>query len=429
MRTKNMSIRNKNILKGAGIVLGIAGIALGLSFIYLGAQASESTDVTQAPQAMPVETVTVDLEKTKIWKEFSGRLTAVDYVELRPQVSGRVTEIRFQDGQNVNQGDILYVIDPRPYQAAYDQAKAELEAAKTKSVLAEKEYQRAKSLIGSDAISKKVLDERSNERLIAASQVQSLIARVERAQVDLDYAFVKAPVSGRVGRAEVTLGNLVQTAPNAPVLTTIVSNNGVYADFEVDEQTYLKYVHEKANIQQGESKIPVQISLLNDNKSYNGHIESFDNRINPESGTIRARAFFKNEDSSLLPGMTISVKMGSAGEEERILISERAIGTDQDRKFVYIVTPENKAAYREVKLGESIEGKRVITAGLQKGDQVIVEGTMRVHPEMSVAPMETKQTSVINQAENESAKGPSDDLGDPPQEKAQEIVPLNGEKK
>jgi multidrug efflux system membrane fusion protein len=218
---------------------------------------------------------------------------------------------------------------------------------------------------------------------------------------------VKAPISGRVGRAEIKVGNLVGAGPSAPLLTSIVSTDGVYADFEVDEQTYLKYIRGTARDLAEESMVPVKLSLGGDTKEYRGTIQSFDNRIDSTSGTIRARALFDNEDGALLPGMFASIKMGSPSEQTKIMIDERAIGTDQNRKFVYVVNDQNMVEYRAVDIGESIEGMRVINSGLNDGDKVITDGIIKIRPGMPVTPQVAE-----NQTE---AASPLDE--DPPEAK------------
>lgn len=354
------------------------------------AVASEGSTPT-APQAMAVEITQITPQNIQIWKNFSGHVVAVNHAEIRPQVSGRITEIRFEDGQNVEKDDILIVIDPRPYQAAFNQATAALNVAMTQASLAEKEYKRAKKLIKSEAISQGLFDERANKRSAAVANVAGAKAAVESAQINLDYAYVKAPISGKVSRAEITKGNLIQTGASAPLLTSIVNNERVYVDFEVDERTYLGSIKSKAS-EKG-TKTPVRLVLLDGELEYNGVVDSFDNRINPSSGTIRARAIFENEDKFLLPGMSVSILLGDANNQKKILVSERAIGTDQDRKFVYTVNGDSTAKYREVKIGDSINGQRVILSGLKEGEKIITSGLVRIRPGMLVTPQDSKKTA------------------------------------
>jgi multidrug efflux system membrane fusion protein len=354
------------------------------------------------PPAVTVETVTETNET--VWSEYSGRLDAVDYVELKPQVSGTIKEIRFEDGQLVKKGDILYVIDPAPYEAAAASAQADLAAAQSRSDLAQKELERAQGLMASNAVSKALLDQRENESKVAKNAAAAAQARLKQAKIDLDYAYVKAPISGRVGRAEITKGNLVQSGPNAPLLTTIVANDEIYADFDVDEETYLHNAR-NGGIDQGveaERTIPVKLTVKGASEVvYNGTIDSFDNHLNVATGTIRARALFKNEDGALLPGMFVTVKLGSLGDEKKILISERAIGTDQDRQFVYVVGDGNKVEYREVKLGASASGRRLVLEGLQPGEKIITDGTTFVRPDIVVAPKEETPPPAAEQSATE----------------------------
>lgn len=369
-------------------VMAAAGVTLSIGHADPGAAAPQG-----APPPMPVTIAVMEQKPMRLWHSYSGRLVAIDYVELRPQVEGRIQEVRFEDGALVKQGDILFVIDPRPYQAAATEAAAALSAAKSQYDLALKEQKRAEDLIKTEAISQRVLDERHSTAKVAKNTLDAAQAQVERAQLNLDHAYLKAPVSGRVSRAEITVGNLVQPGQGAPVLTTIVSDEGIYADFEVDEQTYLKSIRQNKTAGSVEdAKIPVQMSL-NDGSTYDGYVQSFDNRINTSTGTIRARAVFDNNDGALLPGMFATVKLGSASEQEAMLLTEQAIGTDQDRKFVYIVGEGDKVTYREVKLGASVEGKRIITSGLNPGDRVITDGTMKIMPDMVVAPKTPETTT------------------------------------
>jgi len=345
-----------------------------------------------------VEVTVIKEQSMRIWRKFSGRLTAVDFVEIRPQASGLITDVRFKDGQFVNKGDILYIIDSRPYKAAVMAAKADLVTALNRKNLAEKEYRRAKDLLKTKMISQRIYDERDNARLVAESIVNSAKAQLSQAKINLGYAYVKAPVSGRVGRTEITTGNLVSAGSNSPLLTSIVSNAKIYADFEVDEQTYIKYMQGDSFSKSSVHKTPVELRLQRDETVYKGEIYAFDNRIDSTSGTIRARAIFDNPQGKLLPGMYARMRLGNPSKENIILLSERAIGTDQNRKFVYVVNSENETIYREVKLSESISGNRVVHFGLRPGEKVIVRGLIRIRPGMIVEPRIVKDTSDTDQS-------------------------------
>lgn len=385
-----MTKQNK-VIFGAAALFVLAG--LGAIFVLSGAAERAAAQMPGGDQGpMPVSITVIEPKPVRIWREFPGRLSAVDYAEIRPQVSGRIQEIRFQDGQMVEAGDVLFVIDPRPYETALDQAKALLEGARSHYALAEKELQRAEELIKTNAISKRIYDERANGKRLASAEIEGAKAQVEKAKIDLDYAYVKAPISGKTGRAEMTVGNLVQAGPSAPLLTSIVSNEGIYADFEVDEQTYLAHIWAGQQSAMGPmqpEKIPVEIILRGDgDQVLEGFIHSFDNRIDPSSGTIRARALFENKDGALLPGMFAKIRLGGASEDEQIVLTEKAISTDQNRKFVYVVGDDNMVAYREVQLGENTGGNRVILSGLNAGDRVIDDGIIKIRPGMPVKPME-----------------------------------------
>ncbi len=389
-----------NTLTKAVFVL-IAAAALGGGYYYYqsdsaGAIAAETP--AGQPQAMPVVVEVVETKSIQIWTDYSARLEAVEYAEIRPQVSGKITEIKFEDGQEVELGDELYTIDPKPYEAAVSQAEAELKVAKNEFSLAQKESKRAEELIKTNAISKRIFDERKSKSNVAWARIKAAEARLDRTKIDTEYAHVTAPISGRVSRAEIKVGNLVQAGPNAPLLTTIVSTAAIYADFDVDEQTYLRYIRSNAKDRASENTVPVKLILGGDDVEYDGFIYSFDNQINPSTGTIRARALFENKDGALLPGMFASVKMGLPEKQDNILLTERAIGTDQDRKFVYVVNDQNMVEYRQVKIGESTGGERIVISGLSEGDQVITEGIIRIRPGMPVMPQSAAEAEAAASA-------------------------------
>jgi membrane fusion protein, multidrug efflux system len=340
-----------------------------------------------APAAAPVSVETLKSQTVRPFAQFSGRINAVDYAEIRPQVAGRITEIRFKDGQEVKAGDILFVIDPRPYQAAAAKAAADLASATNNARLTRIERERGERLIKAQALAQESYDQRVTADDVAQAAVKSAQAALASTQVDVDHAFIKAPISGRISRAEITVGNLVGSSAVAPqLLTSIVSDDGVYADFEVDEQTYLNILRQRgANKAQ---PIPVDLTVQGDSqaKIYHGAIESFDNHINSGSGTVRARARFANEDGSLVPGMFVSVRMGSGVLPNTLLVPETAIGNDQSKRFVYVVGAGDKAEYREVGLGTTMDGERVVTSGLKAGDRVILDGLQKLAPGAAVAP-------------------------------------------
>lgn len=373
---------------------------------------------------MPVPVVTIEQKPLQLWKEFSGRLTAVDYVEIRPQVSGIIEKIHFQDGQIVNKGDVLFSIDPRPYEAAVAQARAEVASASEDSKYAAKELERAEELLKTGAISKQGYDERVNSQKVNKNGISAANARLKAAQVDLDHATISSPISGRISRPEITEGNLV-SASSAPLLTTVVSEESIYGDFEVDEQTYMSFVRTGAGrTVEGEKEIPVRLILKSDTgaKPYSGIIKSFDNKINASSGTIRARAVFANEDGALLPGMFAKVQIGSSSHESTITVPIKAILTDQSRKFVY-VSDNNAATYREVKLGDTVGNtEQIVLSGLKPGDKVIVDGLMKIRPGAKIdpkTPQEMEQMKAAMAAQAQQGGAPAEAAKEEPK-KAEE---------
>jgi len=367
--------------------LVVIGAVAGGAYYYNTKPAAGPGAAAAAPARppTPVSVITLNEQNVRLWSEFSGRMAAVDYAEIRPEVTGRITEVRFQDGQEVKAGDILFVIDPRPYAAVVEHDQAALESAKSQLVRANQDEERGKALIASHAIAQSDLDTWNNNVRTAQANVDAADAQLKQAQVDLEHAYVTAPISGRVSRAEITLGNVVQAGLNAPLLTSIVSRDGIYADFEVDEQTYLDSIRAAAIGNAQEQKIPVDLVAGNDTTHvYHGYMQSFDNRIDAASGTIRARAKFANEDGSLVPGMFVSVRLAASADRRVLLVPDRAIGFDQSKKFVYVVDAGNKVSYRPVDLGKSVGELRVVEGGLKPGDRIIVDGTQFVHPNDTV---------------------------------------------
>jgi multidrug efflux system membrane fusion protein len=374
-------LRRRAFLGPAAAVL-VGGAALLTWHVHAGAQ-----QVPAAIVAVPVTVSAVEAKPVRIWSEFSGRMTAVDSADIRPEVNGRITEIRFKDGQQVRAGDVLFVIDPRPYEAAVAKAAADLATANANVRFAHTDLARANALIATQAVSRSYYDQRVNAAGVADASIQSAQAALAQARIDVDHAFVKAPISGRVGRAELTVGNVVQSGPNAPLLTSIVSNDGIYADFNVDEQTYLQTVRSAATNSTQEQNIPVELSAQGDSDHvYKGTIESFDNKIDTGTGTIRARARFANADGALVPGMFVSVRLAGARDRNVILVPEDAVGNDQSKRFVFVVGKDDKADFREVALGDAVDGERVVLSGLRNGDRIVVSGLQKIQPGMLVDP-------------------------------------------
>ena len=402
------------LLKIIVVVAVLALIGFGVAHFAMShdASAAATAAAANAPHpAVPVVVQTMAEKNVRLWTEFSGRLSAIDYAEIRPEVGGRIMEIRFKDGQAVRAGDILFVIDPRPYEDAVARAQADVASAQSKVLLAKADQERYASLIQSHAIAQSDLDRVNDTQRVAGANAQQADAALKTAQLDLEHAYVTAPISGRVSRAEITVGNLVQTGPNAPLLTSIVSQDGIYADFEVDEQTYMQSVRSSAHDNAQEGRINVQLVVQGDKAHvYHGFIQSFDNHLDTASGTIRARARFENSDGALVPGMFVSVDLASAEDRQALLVPERAISFDQSKKFVYVVDSASKAAYREVELGKQLRNERVVENGLQVGDRVIVDGVQRVQPGVSVDPTEAPADAPVA----EGAGGPVANNGNIP---------------
>jgi multidrug efflux system membrane fusion protein len=337
------------------------------------------------PPATPVSVATVTESDVAIWDEFSGRLEAIERVDIRSRVAGALQSAHFREGAMVKQGDLLITIDPAPYAAEVDRAEAQVVAAQARVTYTKSEQERARRLWEDSAIAQRELDERVNAQREAAANLRGAQAALQSARLNLGYTRVRAPVAGRVGRLEVTVGNLVASGPGAAVLTTLVSVSPIYASFEADEQVVSRALRSEL------SRIPVQMgTAATADTPYKGQLQLVDNQVDAKSGTVRLRAVFDNKDGTLLPGQFARVRMGQSNSSAALLISERAIGTDQSKKFVMVVGEDNKAQYREVTLGASANGLRIVTAGLQPGERIVVNGLQRVRPGSLVAPQQVE---------------------------------------
>lgn len=390
-------------------------------FYYYHEHSAPGKDAAGAPpdmmhMVMAVSVAEVIEREVQQWHEYSGRLTAVDYVEIRSRVSGPIETMNFKDGAIVQKGDLLFTIDPRPYAAEVARTTAAVSSAQASLHLNETQFKRAQSLIKDKAIAQGDYDTRKNQFEAAEAQVQSAQASLDTAKLNLDYTQIKSPITGRVSRAEITVGNLVQSSPNSPLLTTVVSQNPIYADFDIDEATYMKIAPETAG---DVSKVAVTLGLTDDGKPHQGVMQSFDNKLNPQSGTLRARAVFNNDDGTLVPGLFARIRLGSAEMTKAILITDRAIGTDQSKKFVYVVGADNKVEYREVKPGDMSGNLRIVTDGLKPGEKIIVDGLQRAHPGAEVKPdvVGMEDTGAAPAAEGPPAK---DSSGETPKEPSKE---------
>jgi len=368
----------------------VAFLAAGFGTYYID-QAEADEAPASAPPAPSVEVTVLEPQQIRSWVNFSGRLAAVERANIRPLVSGTIQKVLFKEGQVVNQGDPLFLIDPRPHQADVKRAEAQLATAHSRAKLAADELARAQRLVDSKLISQSIFDTAVNEHQVAQSAVLEAESALSQARLNLEYAHISAPISGRVGRAELTVGNIVEAGANAPVLTTIVADDKLYAEFNVNEQSYIESVRSTEHLQQ----MPVELTLAQDTSvTYRGHIHSFDNHLDTSSGTIRARALFDNTDGALAPGMYANVRMGSAKIHASLLIPERAIGTNQSRKFVYVVDADNTVQYREVVLGDSYQGHRVLISGVNAGERIAVNSLTHIRPSVVVNPV---AVSTLNQ--------------------------------
>jgi multidrug efflux system membrane fusion protein len=335
-----------------------------------------------AEQAVAVTVAVVEPRRTSLWDEFSGRLEAVNRVELRPRVAGAIQSTGFAEGELVKAGDVLVKIDPALYQAEVEKAQAQLEATKARVVFTNGEFERGQQLIGNHVVTQRDLDQRDNANREAIANVKAAEATLQTARLNLDYTEVRAPVDGRVGRIEVTVGNLVSAGTSSPVLTSLVSINPIYASFDADEDVVLRALQSVADPSGKRGKldqIPAEMTMA-DGSTGKGHIQLIDNQVNGQSGTIRVRAVFANDDGRLIPGQFARLRMGQPQQQTLVMVDERAIGTDQDKKFVMVVGADNRAAYRSVTLGGAVEGLRVVTSGLNSGDRIVVNGLQRVRP-------------------------------------------------
>jgi membrane fusion protein, multidrug efflux system len=344
-----------------------------------------------APPPPPVTVANPTKKVTTDWDEFTGRFDAIEQVQIRARVTGFVTKVAFTDGAVVKAGDLLYEIDPRQYQAAAEQAQGQLDDAKAKVVLAEKELERATTLIKTQAISENIVDQRS--QAIAAAQAATLQAEgaLKQAQLNVEYTKVVAPIAGRVSRHLVTVGNLVQGSESgATLLTSIVSLSPIYVYFDTDEATYVrnsKLWFEGKRPSSRDTPNPVQITLVGETKpSHDGKMDFLDNRLDVGTGTLRGRAIVDNKDLSILPGQFARVRVIASGEYEALLIPDAAVANDQSRKIVMVVKADDTVEARPVTLGPLDGGLRVIREGLKPDDRVIVDGIQRARVGAKVAP-------------------------------------------
>ncbi|HHT7548260.1 TPA: efflux RND transporter periplasmic adaptor subunit [Raoultella planticola] len=356
--------------------LGSAVIAMLL------ASCDNSAAQNAAPQAPAVSVADVVVKSISQWDSFNGRIEAVESVQLRPRVSGYIEKVNYTDGQEVKKGEVLFTIDDRTYRAALEQAQATLARAKTQASLARSEASRTDKLINTNVVSREEWEQRRSAATQAQADIQAAQAAVDAAQLNLDFTKVTAPIDGRASRALITSGNLVTAGDSASVLTTVVSQKTVYVYFDVDESTYLHYQNLARSGQGAASNhlaLPVEIGLVGeDGYPHQGKVDFLDNQLTPSTGTIRMRALLDNTQRQFIPGLFARVRLPGSAEFQATLIDDKAVLTDQDRKYVYIVDKDGKAQRRDIKPGRLAAGLRIVQQGLNPGDKVIVEGLQKV---------------------------------------------------
>lgn len=343
-----------------------------------------------------VDAATVVRTQIRQWDEFNGRVNAVDSVEIRPRVTGYVQQIAFKEGDNVKKGDLLLVIDPRKYQATLNSALARLERAKASVVMNEAQDRRAQILVKNNAMSREDADTRRANFTQSQADVQDASAAVALARLDLEFTEVRSPINGRASRATLTLGNLA--VADQTLLTSVVSQDPVYVYFDPDEHSYLRYSEQARNAQDHATKLSVRVGLSNEvGFPHVGDVDFLDNQVDPTTGTIRLRATLSNKNRVFTPGLFARVQLSSSIENSAILIDDKAVLTDQDRKYVYVVGAGDVAERKDIQLGRMNEGLRIVESGLTTGDKIIIGGLQRIYyPGMPVKPSEVAMKTTKN---------------------------------
>jgi RND family efflux transporter MFP subunit len=381
---------------------GTARLANALALSLLLAACAALLTACSPPKraSLPTPKVTVShpqMGTVTNWDEYPGHLEAVEMVEIRPRVAGYIDSIHFQDGAEVKAGDLLFVIDPRPYQAELEQAQARRQQAETHLELVRNDFKRAESLKGTKAISDEEYDTRHNAVREAEAALAAAKANEATARLNLDYTQLKAPVSGKIGRRLLTVGNFVQLQGNggsASVLATLVSLDPIYAYFDVEEAAYHKYRTSAKLAEASGSALPCELELVGDHSFvHRGHLDFFDNQVNPQTGTIRLRAVFENGDRTLVPGMFANLRVLAGPPEQALLIPDVAVQSDQGYKFVYLANSEDKVEARYIDIGRAHVPMREVLKGLTPEDRVIVNGLIMLRPGAKVEVQEAKSES------------------------------------
>jgi RND family efflux transporter MFP subunit len=376
----------KNLFIGVGL----------LSILLTTASCKKKSPPPQAP--LPVNVVTAVEKEVNEWDEFTGRLEAVESVEIRPRVSGYITEIRFQAGAIIKKNDLLYVIDPRPYQADFDRAAAEVERMQAQEKLAQIELDRAKELRAKNTISASEFDQKAATYQGASAATASAVAAKNAAALNLEFTQVKSPIDGRVSDERITLGNLVQPGAGPEnVLTTVVSVDPIYAKVDADENAILKYVklsEQGKRVSARTAKIPAWVELGNEaDFPHEGYVDFVDNRLDPGTGTVRARVVLKNWNPNLItPGFFVRTRVAGATPYRAALVADNVISSQQGVKYAFVVKPDNTIERRTLETGGIFEGKRIVKNGLKDGEKVVSTRLQLLQPGMPVKPIPEQET-------------------------------------
>jgi len=380
------------------VSVSLVGVAAGAIFLV-----STSTGRNVPAEKPPAPSVTVaPVEERRVVEldEFTGRTESVETVEVRPRVSGHIEDVCFRSGALVKKGDVLFTIDARWHRAEFNRRQAEFAQAKARLENAEREARRTNQLLTNRAISAEEAEARQSRFTEAQGALLAAEAARDSAKLDLDFTEIRAPINGQVSRALVTAGNYVSGIPGAAsLLTTLVSVDPIYVYADMDEQSLLRFKRIGSNA--SADKIPVELQLANET-SYprRGYVESLNNRVDANTGSILLRAVFPNPDGAIVPGLFARIRVPLTDEHSALLVEERAIGTDQGQKFVLALSSTNTVQYRSVKLGPLVDGKRIVRSGLAAGDQIIVNGLQRVRPGMPVV----AETAVASSKALETAR-------------------------
>ena len=362
------------------------------------------------PAPAPTVSVAAALEsEVQDWDEFTGRFQAVQHVDIKARVTGYIDRVAFREGSLVSKGDLLFSIDPRAYANETRRNEAELARQHAAAMLARDQLRRAQLLRATGAISRDDFDQRADSSLQALASLAAADAALANARLNQSFTNVRAPISGRVGRAEVTVGNLVQTGQSATLLTTLVSVDPIYVEFEGDERAYLKYRQRSLAAADASAATSVPEESVDDASAqtvllgladeegfpHSGRVVFVDNALNPQTGTIRIRAQLNNPDGRFAPGLFARLRLVGGRKHRAVLINDKAVGTDQDQKFVMVLGADNKLAYRPVTLGKLVDGMRVVQSGLQVGERIVVNGLQRVRPGVTVKPEAVPMQDVV----------------------------------